>query len=262
MEIYLIILSGLLGASIGSFLNVCADRLPQGKSLSSPPSHCDACQHRLTALDLIPILSYIILRGRCRHCGSKIPLRVLWVEAGCGLFTAFLFWYRGITLETGFIALYSYIFILIAIIDLDHKLILNKIVYPSLIVALIIAPFFIKNDILNAGIAGSGIVNALIGGAVGFVFLLVPAIVIPGGMGFGDVKMAALIGLATGFAEVIVAILGAIILGGLTAMALLILRLKKRKEGIPFGPFLSLAAIVTLLWGTQILNWYLGMFTG
>jgi leader peptidase (prepilin peptidase)/N-methyltransferase len=81
-------------------------------------------------------------------------------------------------------------------------------------------------------------------------------------MGFGDVKMAALIGLATGFAEVIVAILGAIILGGLTAMALLILRLKKRKEGIPFGPFLSLAAIVTLLWGTQILNWYLGMFTG
>jgi leader peptidase (prepilin peptidase) / N-methyltransferase len=256
MEIYLTIIFGLLGMAIGSFLNVCIDRLPEGKSLLRPPSHCDACQRRLSTLDLIPVLSYIVLRGRCRFCRAKIPLRVLWVELGCGLFTAFLFWYKGLTVEMAFIAIYSYIFILIALIDLRHKLILNNIIYPSLILALIIAPFFIHTDGHNAL---QGFINALIGGAVGFVFLLIPALATRGGIGFGDVKMAALIGLATGFGEVLVAVLGGIILGGLAAIFLLAFRIKKRKEVIPFGPFLSLATIIALIWGSSILNWYVGM---
>jgi leader peptidase (prepilin peptidase)/N-methyltransferase len=257
MEILLTVIFGFIGASIGSFLNVCADRLPAGKSIMAPPSHCDACGKRLSALELIPVFSYIILRGRCRFCHTRIPLRVLWVELGCGLLTAFLFWYEGLTLDFAIIAFYSYIFVLIAIIDLQHQLILNKIVYPSLIAALIIAPFFIKN--------GDGLlahfVNALIGGAVGFVFLLIPALVTRGGMGFGDVKMAALIGLATGFGEVLVAVLGGVILGGLVAVILLVTRIKKRKEAIPFGPFLSLATVVTLIWGSGILDWYMRIFT-
>jgi len=182
---------------------------------------------------------------------------VLGVELGCGLLTAFLFWYHGLTLDFVIIAFYSYIFIVIAIIDLHHQLILNRLVYPSLIAALIIAPFFIKN--------GDGLLfhflNALIGGAVGFVILLVPALLTRGGMGFGDVKMAALIGLATGFGQVLVAILGGIILGGLVAVILLVLRIKKRKEAIPFGPFLSLATIITLIWGSGILDWYMRIFT-
>jgi|WetSurMetagenome_2_1015567.scaffolds.fasta_scaffold201806_1 leader peptidase (prepilin peptidase) / N-methyltransferase len=257
MEIYLTVIFGIIGAAIGSFLNVCADRLPAGKSLISPPSHCDGCGKRLSNIELIPVFSYIVLRGRCRSCQTKIPLRVLLVELGCGLLTAFLFWYKGLTLDFAIIAFYSYIFIVIALIDLQHQLILNKVVFPCLIAALIIAPFFIKS--------GDGLlahfVNALIGGAVGFVFLLIPAVVTRGGMGFGDVKMAALIGLATGFGEVLVAVLGGIILGGLTAIFLLVFRIKKRKEAIPFGPFLSLATIVTLIWGTGILNWYVGIFT-
>jgi leader peptidase (prepilin peptidase) / N-methyltransferase len=260
METFYLVLFGWLGACFGSFMNVCVDRLPAGASLNSPPSHCDGCQKRLSALELVPVFSYIVLRGRCRRCGAKIPLRVLWVELGCGLFTAFLFWYKGLTLDFAFIAFYSYIFIVIALIDLRHQLILNKIVYPSLIAALIIAPFFIKTGTVHSSIASYGIVNALIGGAVGFFFLLIPALVTRGGMGFGDVKMAALIGLATGFGEVLVAVLGGVILGGLTAIFLLVFRLKKRKEAIPFGPFLSIGAIVTLIWGTQILNWYLGIF--
>jgi leader peptidase (prepilin peptidase)/N-methyltransferase len=256
MEIALTVIFGLVGASMGSFLNVVADRLPANRSIVNPPSHCDACGKRLSGLELIPVFSYVILRGRCRSCRIRIPLRVLWVELGCGLLTAFLFWYKGFTLDFAVIALYSYIFIVIAIIDLQHQLILNKIVYPSLIAALIIAPFFIKN--------GDGLlphfINALIGGAVGFVILLVPALLTRGGMGFGDVKMAALIGLATGFGEVLVAVLGGIILGGLVAVILLATRIKKRKEAIPFGPFLSLATIVTLIWGSGILEWYLGIF--
>jgi leader peptidase (prepilin peptidase) / N-methyltransferase len=260
MEIYLTIIFGLLGAAIGSFINVCVDRLPAGQSLNHPPSHCDACQRKLSALDLFPVFSYIVLKGRCRYCGARIPLRVLWVELGCGLLTAFLFWYKGLTVEFAVITFYSYIFIVIGLIDLQHKLILNKIVYPSLIIALIISPFFIKTGSAYAGIADHGIINALIGGAVGFVFLLIPALVTRGGMGFGDVKMAALIGLTTGFGEVLVAVLGGIILGGIAAIILLALRIKKRKEAIPFGPFLSIATIVTLIRGTDILTWYLGIF--
>ena len=271
MEIYSIIIFGLLGAAIGSFLNVCADRLPTGQSLMAPASHCDACQRRLTFLDLFPVFSYIFLRGRCRFCGAKIPLRVLWVELGCALFTAFLFWYicihnKGLFLEFAVIAFYSYIYIAIALIDLKHQLILNKIVYPSLIVALVIAPFFVKGGNLAAGQfhfgdSSIGILSALIGAGVGFAFLLIPAIVSRGGMGFGDVKMAAFIGLTTGFPGVLVAVLGGIIMGGLAAILLLAFRIKKRKEAIPFGPFLSLASIITLIWGSGILNWYLAIYT-
>jgi leader peptidase (prepilin peptidase)/N-methyltransferase len=264
MQIYLAIIFGLMGAAIGSFLNVCVDRLPAGRSLTGPPSHCDACQRRLNILDLFPVFSYIFLRGRCRYCGARIPLRVLGVELGCGLLTAFLFWNKGLTLEFAIIALYSYIYIAIALIDLKHQLILNKIIYPSLIAALIIAPFFVQGGNLVSGHflledTNIGILNALIGAGVGFVFLLIPAIVSRGGMGFGDVKMAALIGLTSGFPGVLVAVLGGIILGGLIAILLLAFRIKKRKEAIPFGPFLAIGAIVTLIWGGPIFNWYIGL---
>jgi prepilin signal peptidase PulO-like enzyme (type II secretory pathway) len=266
MEIYLAVIFGLMGAAIGSFLNVCVDRLPAGQSLTGPPSHCDACQRRLNFLDLFPVLSYIFLRGRCRYCGVRIPLQVLLVELGCGLFTAFLFWNKGLTLEFAIIAFYSYIYIVIALIDLKHQLILNKIVYPSLIAALIIAPFFVQGgNLVNGnfyfGDTNIGILNALIGAGVGFIFLLIPTIISRGGMGFGDVKMAALIGLTTGFPGVLVAVLGGIILGGVVAILLLVFRIKKKKEAIPFGPFLSIGAIVSMLWAAPILNWWLTLFT-
>jgi leader peptidase (prepilin peptidase)/N-methyltransferase len=257
MEIYLTVIFGILGAVIGSFLNVCIDRLPENKSLLGPPSHCDKCQRKLSILDLIPVFSYLFLRGCCRSCGAKIPFRVFLVELGCGLLTSFIFWFKGLSLDFAFISFYSYIFIVIGIIDLRTQLILNKIVYPTLVAGLIIAPFFIKG---GDGFWGHWI-NALIGAGVGFGFLLIPVLVTLGrGMGLGDVKLAALIGLATGFGEVLVAILGGIILGGIVAVILLAFRIKKRKEAIPFGPFLSLATIVTLLWGTNILNWYIALF--
>jgi leader peptidase (prepilin peptidase) / N-methyltransferase len=249
MELIWIIFSFLVGSCLGSFINVCVDRLPAGQSLAGPPSHCDACQKPLAWFDMVPVFSYLWLRGRCRQCQSRVPLRVLLVEIGCGLFLALLVWYRGLTLEVAVIAFYSYVFIVIGLIDLNTKLILNKIVYPMALVAIALDVF-----------VPPGIVSGLIGGAIGFVFFLIPIIVTRGGMGFGDVKMAALIGLITGFSQVWVAILGGVILGGLVAVFLLVSGIKKRKETIPFGPFLSLAAIVTLLWGNGILNWYLGLF--
>jgi leader peptidase (prepilin peptidase)/N-methyltransferase len=258
METALTIVFALLGLAVGSFLNVCIDRLPAGKSLVRPPSYCDSCQRRLSPRDLVPVFSYLWLRGRCRHCQARIPRRVLWVEIGTGLLFAFLYWYLGLTAWFAVAALYSSIFIVIAVIDIEHELILNKVVYPASAVALIISIFLPARNTMS--LPWPEQVSGIIAGAIGFLLLLIIALIFRGGMGFGDVKMAALIGLTTGFPGVFVALFGGIVLGGLAAIFLLLLKIKKRKEPIPFGPFLSLATVVTLLYGTELLNLYLGMF--
>jgi len=260
METLLIVVFALLGIAIGSFLNVCIDRLPTGRSLANPPSHCDACQHRLAPKDLIPIFSYLRLRGRCRYCQASIPRRVFWVELGTGLLFAFTYRQYGLSVEFAIITFYCCLFIVLGVIDLEHKLILNKIVYPMAIVALIISILLPQSGNTSIPLPWPRAVNGVIGSAIGFAFLVIPALVYPAGMGWGDVKMAALIGLATGFPLVFVALLTGIILGGITAGILLLLKIKKRKEAIPFGPFLALGAVTALLWGSDILNWYLGIF--
>jgi len=250
MEIVLIVVAALFGMAVGSFLNVCIDRLPVDKSIVYPPSQCDGCQRRLSAKDLIPVFSYIALRGRCRYCGTPVPRRLLWVELATGLIFAFTFWHYGPTWDFAVTVFYASLFLVLLVIDLEHGLILNKITYPAMAVALIIDIFW----------ARAGVVNGLIGGGIGFAFLLLPVLVYPRGMGWGDVKMAALIGLVTGFPLVLVALLMGVIGGGLVAAMLLLLKIKKRKDAIPFGPFLSLATIATLYWGQDILDWYLGLF--
>jgi len=262
MDILLIVIFALLGAAIGSFLNVCADRLPAGGSLLWPPSHCDACQRRLSFGDLIPVFSYLWLRRRCRYCHKPIPKRSFWLEVSCGLLFALLYWHLGLTAGLAVVIFYSCVFIVILVIDLEHHLILNKIVYPTALAALIINIFLPHPGFLTGIIDGpaAGVADCILGGAIGFIFLLIPAIISPRGMGLGDVKMAGLIGLVLGSGLVFVALLSGIIIGGLVAIFLLLFRIKGRKEGIPFGPFLSLTTIGTLLWGNHILNWYLGLF--
>ena len=254
MEIIFIIFFGLLGACIGSFLNVVIDRLPAGKSLAYPPSSCDACQHRLSWPDLFPVFSYIFLRGRCRYCGAKIPLRVMLVELGTGLLTAFLYIHFGLVWMLPVAICYSAVLIAIAIIDLDHQLILNKIVYPVSLIALVLNFFMPSLFNLHNFLFG------LLGMAVGFLILFLPALISRKGMGWGDVKMAGMLGLMVGFPNVIVAVFGGIIIGGVVAIILLATKKKTRKDGIPFGPYLSLAAIITLLWGSEIIHWYLRLF--
>jgi leader peptidase (prepilin peptidase)/N-methyltransferase len=240
----------LLGAVIGSFLNVCIDRLPAGKSIIFPASHCDSCQHRLSIKELVPVFSYLFLRGRCLHCDVKVSRRVLWVELGSALVFGFLFWNYGPGLELVLMTFYYCLFMVLLVIDLEHRLILNKIVYPAAIVILIIDVFW----------EPPGFVNGLLGGLAGFAFFLVLALIFRGGIGFGDVKMAGLIGLVTGFPSVMVALLLGIILGGLIAVILLVLKIKKRKDYLPFGPFLGIATMITLIWGSPLINWYLALF--
>jgi leader peptidase (prepilin peptidase)/N-methyltransferase len=257
MEIFYYVIFVVLGLVIASFLNVCADRLPANKSIIKPPSHCDSCNRRLSVKDLIPVFSYFFARGKCRYCGARIPLRVILVEIITGALFGFLFWRFGLSPAFGIGCFYSCIFILILITDLEHGLILNKIIYPALIAALII------NLIFSAITpAWQIIINALIGGAGGFILFLLIVIISRGGMGFGDVKMAGLIGLALGWQEGLVAILIGVILGGLVAIVLLASKIKRRKQAIPFGPFLSIGAIIALLYGQEILHWYLSSLLG
>ena len=262
MEITLTVIFALLGTAVGSFLNVCIDRLPAGKSLVYPPSHCDACQHPLSPKDLIPVLSYLWLRGRCRYCRAPVVRRSLYVELISGLLFALAFWRYGLSFEFAVTALFCSVFLVIAFIDLEHKLILNKVVYPAAMAALVISIFLPAPGLIHFSLpeALNGVINSIIGGAIGFIFLLIPALINPRGMGWGDVKMAGLIGLVVGSRLVLIALVMGIVLGGLVAIILLLFKIKKRKETIPFGPFLSLATIVTLLWGSDILNWYLGLF--
>jgi len=256
VDIVAIVLFAILGLLVGSFLNVCIDRLPQNKSIAYPPSHCEACQHKLGAKDLIPIFSYLRLRGRCRYCQASIPRKLLWVELATAVIFALLYWHYGLSAQLGVLAFYACLFIVIFVIDLEHSLILNKVVYPGMIVALLLSlypwPWFSES-------IGIRVAYAALGGAIGFGIFLVIALVSRGGMGWGDVKLAALIGLATGFPLVFLAIIMAAILGGIVAVALLIAKRRGRREMIPFGPFLAVAAMVTLLWGSNILSWYLAL---
>lgn len=274
MDIALIIVFILLGTAVGSFLNVCIDRLPARKSVIRPPSYCDVCQRRLALKDLIPVFSFIWLRRRCRSCGALIPWRVFWVEIGTGILFGFIYWYFMVypvspeAVQFVVTIFYSCVFIIIFGIDLEHQLILNRIVYPTALIALALGIVLRQPWLMESApgafqsmpdVAARTVVG-ITGGVTGFVLLLIPALVFRGGMGWGDVKMAGLIGLVVGFPLVFVSILGAIVGGGLLAAILLLLKIKKRGEAIPFGPFLSLAAIATLLFGNDILSWYLGLF--
>lgn len=251
----------ILGLAVGSFLNVCMDRLPKEESVLLRPSHCEACNRRLKPRDLFPLLSYIWLRGRCRYCGARIPVRLPVVELATGAIFALLAWHYGLGPQLVMALVYACFFEVIFVIDLEHRLVLYVVVFPAMALAFIFSFFW--------GGFGEywpelGVTSALLGGAVGFAFMLVPFLLArlrygSEGMGEGDVLLAGLIGLATGFPLAIVALIIGILCGGVVAVLLMLLGLKRRKDPIPFSPFLAAAAMLTLVWGVPILEWYYGL---
>lgn len=250
----------LFGASIGSFLNVTIDRLPHGQSLVRPRSFCDACNRSLASLDMLPVVSYLWLRGRCRYCGAKIPIRVMFTEAITGILFTFLYFRYGFGIEFLVIAAVVSLMLVVAIIDLEHGLILNRIIYPAIIILLILSPFWselgLSRSFLGAPDLLASFLNSLAAGAGAFLVFLIITMVYPAGMGGGDVKLAGLIGLLVGFPGILLALWMAVVAGGLMAIALLILGKKGRKDSIPFGPFLAGGAMVTLLVGAEIVGRY------
>ncbi len=240
--------SVLLGTAVGSFLNVCIDRLPKGESIASPPSHCDACGRRLAVIDLIPVVSFLLHRGRCRYCRAAIPRRYLWVELGTGLLFG-LIWLRfPSSVDAGFMASCSAILLVILVIDLEHHKILNRIVYPAVGFALI-AAFFLPETSLG---------ERLLGGSIGFASLFLLAYIYPTGMGMGDVKLMTFVGLVVGFPNVLLALFLSFVLGGLISGALLAARRIGRRDPIAFGPFIALGTLTTMFYGDQIIRWWWG----
>ena len=239
----------VIGAAVGSFLNVVADRLPAGQSLVDPPSHCPSCQLRLSARDMVPILSYVWVRGGCRGCSARIPLRLFVVELISGLLFLGIYLKYGLTVEAVVLAVASSILIAVALIDLERGLILNVIVFPSAVAALVLAPFWTELGLSRAFLGNSGMVAAFL---IFFVLLLI----FPHGMGGGDVKLAGLIGLLVGFPSFLLALWAAVVTGGIIAILLIALRMKSRKETIPFGPFLVLGALIGLLGGSEVISAY------
>jgi len=271
-----VLLYGLLGLCIGSFLNVVIDRLPAGRSLVSPPSHCETCGRRLTPPELIPLLSFLIQKGRCRGCGAPIPRRLPVVEALTGCLFAGLWLYYGPGLPLAIVTIYICIFMVIFFIDLEHRLILNQITFPAMLLALVTAPFLAAWPNLSLEKLLRGLIATISGGAVAFIIFYSIALIAdrllgrparpgdpppPVPMGAGDVKLATLLGLMLGFPVVLVGILLGIVLGGLIASLLLVTGIRSRRDAIPYGPYLIMGGFIALLWGRQILFWYISRYT-
>ncbi|MFC1874472.1 prepilin peptidase [Chloroflexota bacterium] len=253
----------LLGLFVGSFLNVCIDRLPLGKSIVKPPSHCSACQQKLGVRDLVPLFSYLYLRGNCRYCQAHIPLRIPIVEGTTGLLFSLLYWHFGLGIELVISLVYASLLAVIFVIDLENHLILDIITYPAMVLAIVFSFFWPGVGELTSLQVGSiklsPLVSALAGGAFGLATQALPFVLTyrRGGMGFGDVKLGALVGLMTGLPLIILAVLAAWIVGGLVAAALLAFKIKQPKDPIPSGTFLAVSAMVILVWGQLIWQWYL-----
>ncbi len=250
---------GVLGLAIGSFLNVVVWRIPNGASLSSPPSACPKCGHPIRARDNIPVVSWLILRGRCRDCGERISIRYPLVELGTALaFVGVALW--SAIQPAGFWLLPAYLYfaavsIALALIDLDTRTLPNRIVVPSIAIlgVLLAVTSFGTGDWFS-------LLWACVGGAALFAFYLVLVLIYPRGMGFGDVKLAAIVGLALGYlgwGSLIVGAFAAFLLGGVFSIVLLATGRATRKTGIPFGPWMLLGAWVGVVFGREISQGYL-----
>lgn len=245
-----VFLIGLMGLAVGSFLNVCIDRLPAGQSLLRPPSHCPVCLTRLRPADLVPVFSYLALRGKCRYCSAPIPRRVFLVELATGLLFALVGARYGFSPQGLAMLVYVSLFLVVSVTDLEQGIIPNLIVLPGFLAAMAAASLF----------PGIGLVRAALGAGVGLGVLLAIYLLSGRATGEGDVKLAALVGAATGFPLVLLALAVAFLSGGIVAMALLASGRRRRRDPLPFGAFMAPAAIATLLWGPPVLEWYLGYF--
>jgi leader peptidase (prepilin peptidase)/N-methyltransferase len=251
----LIALAALVGLIVGSFLNVVAYRIPLGMKVTRPPSACPGCGHPISPRDNIPLLSWILLRGRCRHCGMRISWRYPLVEAG----TAALF---GLTAALiGAVAVlpaylwFAAVVMALVVVDLDHKRIPNRILYPGTAVAIALLALggWIDGDL-------GAVRRGLAGGAIYFAFLLVVALLARGGFGMGDVKFGFLLGTFAAhrsWESLAVAAVMAFLVGGLVSVVLLVLRRAGRRDTIPFGPSLAVGVAVAIAAGDAIAAWYL-----
>jgi leader peptidase (prepilin peptidase)/N-methyltransferase len=246
----------VLGTVIGSFLNVCIYRIPKGKSIVYPPSFCPSCKRPIKWYDNVPVVSYILLRGKCRHCKSPISLRYPIVELLTGATTAAVTCKFGPTFDTLYYLVLIYYLIVVAFIDLDTMEVPVKLSYFALLAGLFLSiPASIKfvDSMLGASF-GAGVI----------LFIIETYYVFTGkeGMGYGDANIMAVIGAFLGWKKVLLTLFFASLTGAVLGVTLMALRKSSKEQPLPFGPFLAAGALATLLAGDKLLNWYLHLLRG
>ena len=270
---------GVVGAIIGSFLNVVIHRLPREQSIVFPNSTCPKCRKAIKAYDNIPILSYLILRGRCRHCGVQISSRYPAVEVLTAILFAAVTWHDGVSFALAFDLAFAASMVALVFIDAEHMILPNAITYPGIIFAIITrilvpylagpAHFDDLPQLLNAfptlpiglvSIIGA-VIGALAGGGslwlMGFMWEKLRGVE---AMGFGDVKMMLMVGAFLGWRLTILTILIGALTGSIAGIALMYRRGRNMQMMLPFGIFLGIGSIVSLLFGARIIAWYASQF--
>ncbi len=246
----LVLLAGVLGLLFGSFLNVCIYRIPKKQSIVTGASHCTACGTPIRPVDLVPVISYLFLRGRCRACGVRISIRYPLIELANAAAWVLVSLRFGFAPESLIYCAFASVLLVGAMIDIDTML-----VPPSLTVFILVlgaVSLFVLHDV--------PFYERLIGLAVGGLPFLLVAVVTRGGMGGGDIKLMAVCGLVLGWKLVLLSLLVSVVAGGVYAAVLLLTKRSKKGAEMPLVPFLSGGMFVCLLWGGQLLSWYLGLF--
>lgn len=254
----LLALLGVLGLAIGSFVNVVVWRVPRGESVVRPPSACPRCTSPIRRRDNVPVVSWLLLRGRCRDCRGAVSVRYPVVEA----LTALLFVLVGVRFLDDLWALPAYLYlaaigVALALIDIDTHRLPDRIVLPSYVVVALLLVLASAPD----GAWGAAL-RALLAGAALWLVYAVMWFAYPSGMGFGDVKLAGVLGMLLGWlgwGSLAIGAFGAFLVGGVYALVLLVLRRAGRKSGIPFGPWMLVGAGLGVAWGEDIWSLYLGL---
>ncbi len=241
-------IAAVFGAVIGSFLNVVAYRLPRRESLVTPASRCPSCENPIKPYDNVPVVGWLLLRGRCRACGVRISPRYPAIEALTAALAVAVVLARHSVHDLALGLVLVLVLVPVALIDLEHRIIPNKITLPAALAA------------LGIGLATrpSGVPEQLIAGAAAGGFLLVFALVYPRGMGMGDVKLAAVLGLFLGRSAGVALMAGVV---AATVVGAIIMARRGveqgRKTAVPFGPFLAFGGVIALLFGASLVHWYL-----
>lgn len=250
MEIYLYVIVLVFGLILGSFLNVCIYRIPLEKSVVTTPSHCFHCSTRLKPWDLVPVFSYLLLRGRCRYCQAKLSWQYPLVELTTGLLFMLAVYHWGLTWMTLAMAVFFAMLVVTTVIDLRHQIIPDGVLLVGWLLGLPLI-YLQSLEQLKWGVIGFL--------AAGLVMLLI-ALLSKGGMGGGDIKLAAVMGLFLGLKLVALALMAAFFIGGVIGIFLLAAGIKGRKDPVPFGPFLAVGSLLAALAGEKIILWYTGFW--
>lgn len=249
-----IILIFILGLIVGSFSNVCIYRIPRNESIIYPASHCPKCRSNISPKDNIPLLSYILLKGRCCNCKSKISIQYPIVEFLTGLTYLIIYLIYGLSIQSLIYIILASALIIIAFIDLNEQIVPDVISLPGIVMGFILSFFVPYISYMNSAL------GVLVGGGLILIIGLAGSVIFKKeAMGGGDVKLAAMIGAFLGWRYIIISLFLGFFLGALAGIFLILSKIKSREDVVPFGPFIVLGSFITLLWGEKIISWYIGI---